>query len=194
MDGSPTPAANWYPDPHDAAQLRYWDGTVWTDHVASPHGSAHIRSADANRPQPADPNRVLGLCLLYGLLIGATTGAASGTVAAPVIGTIIGTIVGTMVALPVALIAAAVISRSVASPAYRRRVDVTLLTLGVATAVLAVGWISLRALVGPWPALTMLVVVVVGLLLVRPRLHRLVPRVDGFERTDPVRDGVTDDG
>ena len=25
--------ADWYPDPSGAAQLRYWDGAAWTDHV-----------------------------------------------------------------------------------------------------------------------------------------------------------------
>jgi hypothetical protein len=30
----PTPPADWYPDPHGVSRLRYWDGTVWTDHVA----------------------------------------------------------------------------------------------------------------------------------------------------------------
>jgi FtsZ-binding cell division protein ZapB len=25
--------ANWYPDPHDVARLRWWDGTQWTQHV-----------------------------------------------------------------------------------------------------------------------------------------------------------------
>jgi len=28
--------AAWYPDPHDAEQLRYWDGTTWTEHVHVP--------------------------------------------------------------------------------------------------------------------------------------------------------------
>lgn len=32
----PAPAfpADWYPDPHGKARLRYWDGSAWTDHVA----------------------------------------------------------------------------------------------------------------------------------------------------------------
>jgi hypothetical protein len=29
-----SPAANWYPDPHDPNQLRYWDGQRWTEHRA----------------------------------------------------------------------------------------------------------------------------------------------------------------
>ena len=36
----PTPAtpgpADWYPDPYGAAQLRYWDGAAWTDHLHLP--------------------------------------------------------------------------------------------------------------------------------------------------------------
>jgi hypothetical protein len=37
MDNETTgdlPAADWYPDPRGAHELRYWDGTAWTDHVA----------------------------------------------------------------------------------------------------------------------------------------------------------------
>jgi hypothetical protein len=37
MDNEATaglPAADWYPDPHGGHELRYWDGTAWTDHVA----------------------------------------------------------------------------------------------------------------------------------------------------------------
>ena len=29
------PPANWYPDPHHQARLRYWDGQRWTEHVAN---------------------------------------------------------------------------------------------------------------------------------------------------------------
>lgn len=29
-----TPAAGWYADPEDAANLRYWDGSAWTTHTA----------------------------------------------------------------------------------------------------------------------------------------------------------------
>lgn len=36
----PVPAtpgpADWYPDPSGAAQLRYWDGAAWTDHIHVP--------------------------------------------------------------------------------------------------------------------------------------------------------------
>ena len=32
--GTPAPGpADWYPDPSGVDQLRYWDGTAWTDHV-----------------------------------------------------------------------------------------------------------------------------------------------------------------
>lgn len=30
---TPLPAAGWYADPQDNSQLRYWDGTRWTDQV-----------------------------------------------------------------------------------------------------------------------------------------------------------------
>ncbi len=30
-----TTPANWYPDPNGRAELRYWDGTAWTDHVST---------------------------------------------------------------------------------------------------------------------------------------------------------------
>jgi ribose 5-phosphate isomerase B len=30
---SPDVAAGWYPDPQTEGQLRYWDGSAWTEHV-----------------------------------------------------------------------------------------------------------------------------------------------------------------
>lgn len=41
-----SPAAGWYPDPEQAGQLRYWDGTAWTTH-RSP--------AQAQQPATAPP-------------------------------------------------------------------------------------------------------------------------------------------
>lgn len=32
---SESPAANWYPDPRQRHEYRYWDGHAWTDHVSS---------------------------------------------------------------------------------------------------------------------------------------------------------------
>jgi uncharacterized protein YxjI len=44
---SETTAADWYPDPYGRAELRYWDGQLWTDHVASngKQGTDRIDSA-----------------------------------------------------------------------------------------------------------------------------------------------------
>lgn len=33
------PDAGWYPDPRDGQRMRWWDGSRWTDHVASPPGA-----------------------------------------------------------------------------------------------------------------------------------------------------------
>lgn len=35
----PLPPAGWYPDPTTVDQLRYWDGSVWTDHTAPMAGA-----------------------------------------------------------------------------------------------------------------------------------------------------------
>ena len=54
------PPANWYPDPHDASQLRYWDGAQWTEHrhpvtpaVAQSTAAAGTSSVDQTAAGPA---------------------------------------------------------------------------------------------------------------------------------------------
>jgi hypothetical protein len=52
---SPAPA-NWYPDPHDASQLRYWDGQQWTEHRApNPAWRPETASGAPAAPTPGDP-------------------------------------------------------------------------------------------------------------------------------------------
>lgn len=46
----PTVPAGWHPDPSGAPQLRYWDGTRWTEHV-----QATAPAAPVTPPPPAAP-------------------------------------------------------------------------------------------------------------------------------------------
>ena len=46
-----TPAPDWYPDPDDPTQLRYWDGNIWTENRAPAPGTAE---------QPQAPERSEG--------------------------------------------------------------------------------------------------------------------------------------
>lgn len=46
-DPTMTAPAGWYPDPHGARALRWWDGVNWTDHVAAT-GPAARRSVPAD--------------------------------------------------------------------------------------------------------------------------------------------------
>lgn len=54
MTTPPTPA-DWYPDPDDAAGLRYWDGTAWTEHrapaVTAP-SQPEPSATEGHAPQP----------------------------------------------------------------------------------------------------------------------------------------------
>jgi hypothetical protein len=52
MSSSNTPAG-WYTDPEDAAQLRHWDGSAWTEHRASGGAPPHGHAASQAREVPA---------------------------------------------------------------------------------------------------------------------------------------------
>jgi uncharacterized protein YbjQ (UPF0145 family) len=43
------PPAGWHPDPHDPSQLRYWDGSQWTEH----RSPAQSQQPAAQPQQPA---------------------------------------------------------------------------------------------------------------------------------------------
>jgi len=49
-----TTPANWYPDPQDSSQLRYWDGLNWTEHVA-PAGAAESSTEGFGRAVAVAP-------------------------------------------------------------------------------------------------------------------------------------------
>ncbi len=65
------PSANWYPDPSDPGQLRYWDGSQWTANVA-PVGAGATRTAlplgPGGRPYAGFWRRFFGLTI-DGLLL-----------------------------------------------------------------------------------------------------------------------------
>jgi uncharacterized protein (AIM24 family) len=48
---NPTP--DWYPDPDDPSQLRYWDGNTWTDNRAPNPATAQQPQAPASAPPPS---------------------------------------------------------------------------------------------------------------------------------------------
>ena len=48
---SDLPPANWYPDPEDPAQQRYWDGTQWTEHRAPAATSGPAAASGPTGPQ-----------------------------------------------------------------------------------------------------------------------------------------------
>ncbi len=65
--GMSTTPANWYPDPMKRHQLRYWNGTAWTDHVSDNgvQGSDPIQQSGLDRVDSAltvgnegDPSKI----------------------------------------------------------------------------------------------------------------------------------------
>ncbi|WP_285113728.1 DUF1524 domain-containing protein [Leifsonia sp. fls2-241-R2A-40a] len=73
MTDSPLPPAGWYPNPDDAGELRWWDGTAWTDHTAEPGtvapAAAAVRPARAARRIPLSTWLGGGLTLLLLALV-----------------------------------------------------------------------------------------------------------------------------
>ncbi len=53
-----TAPAGWYADPNDASQLRYWDGSVWTDHFAPAQQPDVLAPAPAPAVAP-DPSPIV---------------------------------------------------------------------------------------------------------------------------------------
>lgn len=51
--------ANWYPDPHEADHLRYWDGTMWTEHVRPVAAQADSQEAPAEPTHAPSPQQRL---------------------------------------------------------------------------------------------------------------------------------------
>ena len=50
---SDLPPADWYTDPEDESQYRYWDGSAWTEHRAP----RHDRTGGASEPAPGEMRR-----------------------------------------------------------------------------------------------------------------------------------------
>lgn len=68
MSDQQTPAG-WYPDPDNAGQQRYWDGTQWTDY----HAAGQALTYDQTQQVPAKGTKtaliVLGAVLVAGVLV-----------------------------------------------------------------------------------------------------------------------------
>jgi hypothetical protein len=67
--GAALPSAGWYPDPHGAAQQRFWDGAAWTEQIA-PNAPASSVGAKSDSTSYGTP-RTVALLSCVGLMIGA---------------------------------------------------------------------------------------------------------------------------
>lgn len=60
--------AGWYPDPQHTAQMRYWDGTQWTEHVAQgQHGGEPLPASTTFDLHGMIIERQLGM--VWGLVV-----------------------------------------------------------------------------------------------------------------------------
>lgn len=58
---APTVPAGWHPDPSGAPQLRYWDGTRWTEHVhATAPAAPRAEPGPGRTPRPSGSRRARG--------------------------------------------------------------------------------------------------------------------------------------
>lgn len=55
---STAPAAAWFPDPSDPSQLRWWDGSTWTEHVHPIIAQAQPAASEVMYPGAAVPRAV----------------------------------------------------------------------------------------------------------------------------------------
>jgi hypothetical protein len=63
----PETAAGWYPDPHGRPELRYWDGSAWTEHVsATDHSPASTPTSGTGIATQPDPTKPRTVALLVG--------------------------------------------------------------------------------------------------------------------------------
>jgi hypothetical protein len=104
--------AGWFPDPEDPANLRYWDGTAWTEHrhPAQPADvpvAPTVEAAPAAAPQFAySPTAAPGYAAPYGAA--PAYGAAPQNVLAlvglilAIVGAVLGLIVGIFVLVAIA--------------------------------------------------------------------------------------------
>ena len=58
--GSPLPAADWYVDPEDESQFRFWDGSAWAEH-RSPRYASGEEATGSRTTEPAGGTVVVGL-------------------------------------------------------------------------------------------------------------------------------------
>jgi hypothetical protein len=100
--------AGWFPDPEDPANLRYWDGTAWTEHrhpvqpVAAPAAATPAPAADtpqyaytptADVPSAAGAVPAYGAAPAYGATPAQNVPALVGLILA-IAGTVLGLLIG----------------------------------------------------------------------------------------------------